>query len=271
MAVGAARDGSDMIPVDPVVLARTLGPPERLLVAVDHDGTLSPIVTDPSSARLADGAAEALARLAARAPVAVLSGRSLDDLTTRLGRLPVTLGADHGGTLVDHDGTARWLVGRTEVRAALDDAVARLDPLLAARPDWRIERKDLSVTVHHRRVSPEERARLLDAVRAVLLAVGDAHGGLALLEGRAVLELRARAADKGRALRELVDAHPGRVPLAIGDDVTDEDMFRVALELGGHAVGVVGSAHPSLAQERLAGPAEVVALLAALADDPRTR
>jgi trehalose 6-phosphate phosphatase len=59
------------------------------------------------------------------------------------------------------------------------------------------------------------------------------------------------------------------VPLAIGDDVTDEDMFRTALGLGGHAVLVDGSSHESVATARLADPAAVVALLVALADDVR--
>ncbi|MEY3020186.1 MAG: hypothetical protein RLZZ272_1170 [Actinomycetota bacterium] len=236
---------------------------------VDHDGTLSPIVRDPSAAALEVGAEDALERLAPRAPVVVLSGRGLDDLRARLGHLPVLIGANHGGTLVDRCGEVRWLVDPVPVATALDTLEHRLRALLTTDDGWLVERKDLSVTVHHRRVGADGRARTLPAVRAVLGEVASAHPGLEVLEGRAVLELRAADANKGRALREVLRAHPGRVPLAIGDDVTDEDMFRTALGLGGHAVLVDGSSHESVATARLADPAAVVALLVALADDVR--
>lgn len=254
---------------DPGALAERLGPPERLVVVVDHDGTLSPIVAEPSAAVLAQGAAEALERLALRAPVAVLSGRGLDDLRGRLGHLPIVLGANHGGTIIDRDGSVRWLVDADGVGGTLDALVGRLHALLGASAGWLVERKDLSVTVHHRRVDPATRERMLPVVRAALDGTAAEHPGLTVLEGRAVLELRVAGADKGRALRELVRAHPGRVPLAIGDDVTDEDMFRAALELGGEALLVEGSPHASAATARLADPGAVVALLSALADDGR--
>lgn len=253
---------------DPLALARRLGPAERLLVVVDHDGTLSPIAPDPDAAVLAPGAAEAIERLAARAPVAVVSGRGLDDLIARLGALPVTIGANHGGTLRRPDGTTRWLVDAEAVEGDLDALVERLDAILPTDAGWLVERKDLSVSVHHRLVAPGAVERHLPVVRSAMEAIAGERDGLAVLEGRAVLELRPLAADKGRALRELAAAAPGRVPLAIGDDVTDEDLFAAAIALGGHAVLVEGAGRASLASDRLADPAAVVALLEALAADP---
>jgi len=257
-------------PARPRELAERLGPPETLVVLVDHDGTLSPIAPRPEDAVLAEGAVAALSALAERAPVVVVSGRSLDDLVARLGHLPVAIAANHGATLRDRAGHVRWLVDPGATTDVLAEVADRLGTLVDPTSGWLVEAKDVSVTVHHRRVDADEVARLLPRVRALLEEVVAEERGLELLDGRAVLELRVAGADKGDAVREFMAHAPGRRPLVLGDDVTDEDMFRAARELGGTAVLVAAHERASAASVRLTDPAAVVELLARLAVAPGT-
>jgi trehalose-phosphatase len=109
--------------------------PSRALVVLDHDGTLSPIAATPDAAHLADGAADALARLATVADVAILSGRGLADLARRFDGLPLTLVSEHGLRAREDDGTAHELASPldaaeleqpSEVRAVLVPNFAEL-------------------------------------------------------------------------------------------------------------------------------------------------
>jgi hypothetical protein len=92
---------------------------------------------------------------------------------------------------------------------------------------------------------------------------GDAPG-FEILEGKAVMEMRPAGVNKGEAIAWLEVHFPDRTPLVFGDDVTDEDAFRVAQERGGDAILVAEVARPTLARWRLDGPDRVVALLRGL-------
>ena len=82
-----------------------------------------------------------------------------------------------------------------------------------------------------------------------------------------VVELRPAGASKGSAVGELmrVGPFPGRIPLAIGDDVTDESMFAAINRLGGMTIRVGAPDRPTEATYRIASPAAVRAWLATLA------
>jgi len=247
--------------VSPEALAATLGPAEGLLLVLDHDGTLSPIAPTPEAARLAPGARDALTRLGARTIVAVVSGRSLDDLARRLDGLPVTLCANHGVTLRHPDGREEWLIDRAAAVRALEDIAPAIEGLIGDEPGWLVERKDASLAVHHRLADPDVVARLLPGVVALLASHGGTAPGFTLLHGHAVVELRPVGMDKGRAVAALVEAHPGLRVVAVGDDVTDEDAFAAALARDGVAVIVGDHGATTRAPWRLAAPEDVIALL----------
>lgn len=249
----------------PEELAAELGPVERLLVAVDFDGTLSPIVDRPQDAVPVDGAVASLQALATRTQVVVVSGRQLDDLHARLGDLPVAWVGGHGAQLQHADGRRDDLIDEEVLGPWLDDAEHLVHSALDDAPGWLIERKRSSLAVHHRLAQPDSVDELLPRVEALLgdRAAGDPGG--TVLHGKAVLELRPRGVDKGAALARVLAATPELVPVAVGDDTTDEDAFRCAHEHGGQGILVADTARPTAAAARLDSPTAVVALLRALA------
>jgi trehalose 6-phosphate phosphatase len=250
---------------DPYDLAAAFGAPEEHLVVLDFDGTLSPIVDRPGDAAPADGALDAVRALALRCRVAIISGREVDDLSSRLDGIAVTLAGGHGAVIRHPDGSLEHLVDITTVAATLDEVEAQIRDLVDEVPGWYVERKDASLAVHHRLAAAEEVEELLPRVTALLDARCDAPPGFSLVAGKAVVELRPGEVDKGRALRHVAERAPGLTPLVIGDDVTDEDAFTCATELGGRSVLVAEETRDSAAQHRLADPAAVVAFLTAFA------
>lgn len=260
------------------VLLATLGDARRWTWVLDFDGTLAPIVDRPEDAELVDGAWEAITALAEVCEVAVLSGRPLDDLVARLGTLPpnVLLVGGHGSEARAPDGQRVALTDLDAATGALDALESQLTARLDEADGWQVERKVTSLAVHHRRVADDEVDAQLPWVRATLEGSLPQGPGLVLLEGKAVLEVKARGVDKGRALAwidehaadratRLPDAPPIR-PLVLGDDVTDEDAFVAARAAGGEGVLVATEPVATAARFRLRDPARVVTLLSAARD-----
>jgi trehalose 6-phosphate phosphatase len=251
---------------DPAQLATALGPASRWLMVLDFDGTLSPIVEHPDDAAPAAGAVDAIGALTDTTTVAIVSGRPVAELRARLGDLPVTFAGGHGAEVVTDDGTVTALVDDPDgVRATLDDAEQAVAATIDDEPGWLVERKDASLAVHHRRVPPAVRDRMLPEVVASLEAHLGSSPGFDLLEGKAVLELRPAGVDKGRAVAWIADRAPGLSPLVLGDDVTDEDAFREAARRGGASILVAERPRATVARWRLRDPQEVVTFLTALA------
>jgi trehalose-phosphatase len=266
-----------------------------LLVVTDFDGTLAPIVDEPSDARVVPPARTALERLevaAGRLPdgelvIAVLSGRDAADVASRVGVPGLRYLGQHGietATLPPGPG-ARPMVRADPELAAAGAALERLADRAAARlghPTWLvIERKGASVGLHYRRAERPGDARAaihaaLDAVAAEPGAPGAADADR--LESRRVVELRPRGAHgKGEATRRLIEqARPASV-LILGDDRTDADGFRAvrglreAGTIRALVVGVSGAAEtPAEVRDSVdvmvGSPGAASAILAALAD-----
>ncbi|TBR23614.1 trehalose-phosphatase [bacterium] len=233
----------------------------RLLVALDFDGTLAPLAPRPELARLPEATRAALRALAARADVvvAVVSGRGLRDLQTKVGLARVAYAGNHGFELAV-DGW-RWThPGVPARRAALARALADATSLCRLAHGAWVEDKGPTFTVHVRAV--RDRAGEA-ALRAGLSAALRRIGGLRLVPGKRVYEVRPRVDwDKGRAvelLRRLLA--PRAACVYVGDDVTDEDAFR---RLAGKALTVTVGHGPSAASHRVGSLAAVRRLLDAL-------
>lgn len=234
---------------------------DRVLVALDFDGTLAPEVDDPALARALPAAHAALLRLRALpgTTVALVSGRALDSLAA-VGALP-----DDAPLVGSHGLEVRFSAG--DAPPAIDDADrarvaalrALLEPLVATTEGAWIEVKPAGFAVHTRVVDPAAATALTEAVRAEALA---ADPGLTVRDGKNLVEFSVRDATKGDGVQALRARFAPDAVLFAGDDVTDEDALQ-ALEPGD--VGIKVGPAPSIAAHRVAGPAEVATLLRVLA------
>lgn len=197
-----------------------------LLVCLDFDGTLAPIVDRPDGAKLDPEMVERLARLAALVPTAVVSGRDLGDLRDRVPITGISMVGTHGVEIAHADGSVERVPGLERSDARLGGLVDRLRRATAALSGVLVEPKRHSVAVHWRLANPAAEAV---AERIVDAAAGD-FPEFRVGRGKMVAEFRpAVERDKGGAVALLRVAGNGAAPavLYIGDDVTDEDAFRV--------------------------------------------
>jgi trehalose 6-phosphate phosphatase len=206
-------------------------------VFFDFDGTLSEIVNDPASARLTAGARKALELLAARCPVAVLSGRDLADVSERVGLAGIWYAGSHGFELTAPDGTHHQNDAAAASIAVLDRVALRLRDQLAAIAGVVVEHKRFAVAVHYRNAARDRIGEVAAAVRAA-----GRRNALRVTTGREIIELRPNIDwDKGKTLRWVIDhlhdAGSGSfLPIYLGDDLTDEDAFDAVRQDG---IGIV--------------------------------
>jgi trehalose 6-phosphate phosphatase len=196
-------------------------------VFYDFDGTLSEIVEDPDSARLVDGAADALTSLSAACPVAILSGRDLADVRERIGLPGLWYAGSHGFELTGPDGTHHQNPEAAASIQVLAGAAADLADQLGHIPGVVVEHKRFGVAVHYRNAARDRVGEVAAAVRTA-----GQRTALRVTTGREVIELRPNIDwDKGRTLHWVLDyirdnegAGP-LLPIYLGDDITDEDAF----------------------------------------------
>ena len=230
---------------------------KRLAIFLDYDGTLTPIVSQPEDAWLSDSMRQALQALAAQAPVAILSGRDLDDVRRRVNLDGILYAGSHGFDIAGPRGLRKQVA--TEFLPKLDIAEKELHEALDGIPGARVERKHFSIAVHYRNVRE-------NAVPKVERAVGEVtarHRELRRLDGKKVYELLpAIDWDKGKAVIWLLETlglesrSGGIRPIYIGDDRTDEDAFR-ALQQHGIGILVSEQLQPTAASYSLKDPDEV--------------
>jgi trehalose 6-phosphate phosphatase len=234
-------------------------------VFLDYDGTLTPIIEDPAKAILPETTRRAIRRLALRCPVALISGRDVDDVRSMVGLDGLAYAGSHGFDVLAPDGS-RHQHG-DEFLQALDVAERDLRPTIQAVPGARLERKRFAIAVHFRQVGPPWVPELEEAVDRVAAAVS----GLRKTGGKMIFELRPDVDwDKGKAVMFLMDllGLPDEVvPIYVGDDETDEDAFR-AIRPGGIGVVVRGEGDDrfTAASYSLGSPEEVRHLVDFLAD-----
>jgi trehalose 6-phosphate phosphatase len=228
---------------------------DRLAVFLDYDGTLTPIVSHPENAWLSESMRETLRSLAGRLPIAVLSGRDLDDVRGRVHVDGIVYAGSHGFDIAGAGGLRREL--GAAYLPVLDAAERELREALDEIPGAQLERKHFSVAAHYRNVSQEDAFKVALAVDAV----AEKHRELRRINGKKVYELLPDIDwNKGRAvlwLLETLELERGNaMPIYIGDDRTDEDAFR-ALEKRG--VGILVSEQPQVtaANYALRNPEEV--------------
>jgi trehalose 6-phosphate phosphatase len=199
--------------------AITAGSPPPLLVGLDVDGVLAPIVQRADHARLLPGVADVLSSLCQLTSVAVVSGRALDDLEQRYAfPAGVTVVGSHG---LETRGAMTLTLDDTERHRLVDLIAAAEDALaIAGRGAW-VEHKPASVVLHLR----EARPHLADRATRSLVKASRRIDGAHLKLGHAVVELFARATSKATAISGLGDRLGASSVAFAGDDRTDEEVF----------------------------------------------
>ena len=197
------------------LLDELVSAPRASAILLDVDGVLAPIVEDPRAARVPETTRAELTRLTGRyGLVACVTGRPHDDAARVVGVPGIEIVGEHGLELVAE--AAEWIERLAD---------------FAAGVDWPAERKRLTLSFHFRRAGDEAAARAyLDRV-----AAWARESGLVTRYGRKVLEVRPPlAADKGTAVRALLERAGLDRALYAGDDTTDLDAFAAlaGLELG---------------------------------------
>lgn len=247
------------------VLAYLCADPRRSGLVLDFDGTLAPIVDDPTTSRMDPALGPVLTELAERlGVVAIVSGRPAAFLGSHAQVAGVLLHGLYGlerwedGAAVPAAGVAQW-------RGPVEDATAALHEAFDDAEGVWVEEKGHAVGVHWRNAPDVEAAGAWVEEELERLA---AATGLGREPGKLVEELRPPvAADKGTALAGLVEEHALEAVVYVGDDRGDLPAFAAAREAGGFAVGVDHGAQETPDDVRttvdllLEGTDEVAALL----------
>lgn len=234
-----------------------------VLLGLDIDGVLAPIVAHADDAILLAGVDAALERICSAdgVVVAAVSGRGLASMLTFGLPTAVRLTGSHGMEIHGEPMTPLDVVEQARFDELHTLSVSAASA--AGAGAW-VESKVASVAVHIREADPARGAAVLSRLAADARLVD----GASSKPGTAVLELFARHASKGTAIADLRAAIGARTVVFVGDDLTDEEAFAV---LGPDDVSIKVGDAPTVAQWRLRDPHHVLQWLQLLAEGLQAR
>jgi trehalose 6-phosphate phosphatase len=190
------------------------------LLAFDFDGTLAPIVARPEDARVSRAVAGRLEQLMRWLPVAIVTGRQVEDVRDRLGFVPHYIVGNHGAEDDSDPDTTQRL---KQALAGVRDALRVRQPVLDAA-GVNVEDKDQSIALHYRLARDRDRARAV-----IDEALADVGPALKVFGGKMVVNVTASdAPDKAQAVRRLVQRSGAGAAVFAGDDLNDEPVFAAA-------------------------------------------
>lgn len=202
---------------------------------LDIDGTLLEYAARPQEVRVGEDLLGLLERLRAAAggALALVSGRSVEDIDNLFAPRTFPAAGQHGTERRGADGTIHR---HTPPLDGLARAAADIVRLTAAHAGLVFENKGMTLALHYR-LAPVLRTLAEREMRAIAAALGDAFE---LQTGKFVAEIKPSGKDKGSAVAEFAAEPPfsGRLPVFVGDDLTDEPAFELVNRLGGHSVKV---------------------------------
>lgn len=243
-------------PVSPEKLCDLLPAASAVLLMLDYDGTLVPIVDKPDTARPDPQLLLLLENLAAKPGLimAVISGRGTGDLEALLKTKQVIKVSCHGTRINWPDGRYEFTMpanardGIRKLAALARQAMSSCDGIL-------IEDKGTNLALHYRLaeqiVVEKVLFEFIKSVRHIIKS-----NDLEIMRGKKVLEIRPRGVNKGTAVKRLLREFPEAYPIYIGDDITDEDAF-CALGDSGLSVLVADIDRTTAAHYRLSDSSEV--------------
>ncbi|MFD0794875.1 bifunctional alpha,alpha-trehalose-phosphate synthase (UDP-forming)/trehalose-phosphatase [Mucilaginibacter litoreus] len=196
------------------------------LLLLDYDGTLVPFKKEPGMAKPGDELLETLAQLASHPynTVYIVSGRDNYTLEEWLGKLAIGIIAEHGAK--QRNKGESWVeMVDSEFKGQLKSVEEVMEKYVESCPGSFIEKKDFSLAWHYRKADPFTGINKSKELYKELL---ERTTGLPLniLNGHKVIEVKSLATDKGKAIEKILNSRNYDFILSIGDDQTDEDMFR---------------------------------------------
>ncbi len=247
----------------------------QVLLLIDFDGTLAPIVDRPESAEMPARARILLHELIAGRffTVGIISGRAIDDLKKKIDVEGMIYAGNHGFEIEGPDITF------------VNPIVSELKPLfriikrvlvanLGAIKGILIEDKGITLSIHYRQVSETKTKDVKNLVESAINGVAS-RGLIKVIPGKKVYEVKPAVNwDKGKAIRLLMKhvgkggRNSGLLPIYLGDDVSDEDAFQTIEKYGRGITVRVGERHSnSIARYFLRSPDEVYSFLIRLRDN----
>lgn len=206
-----------------------LPPFQQAALLLDMDGTLIDLAPTPDSVVVAPGLPEALATLrdALGGALAIVTGRPIETVDRLFGEAPGAVAGEHGGAIRHSLGEG---IQRPDLPTPPESWLQAAEAAVSRYPGALLERKARGFALHYRQ-APEAR----DVFHTTLRELLNSFPGFELHPAHMLWEVRPIGADKGRAVTALMQRPPfaGRLPIFIGDDVTDEDGMREARKRGG--------------------------------------
>jgi trehalose 6-phosphate phosphatase len=208
----------------------TLPPFRRAALLLDMDGTLIDLAPTPDAVVVPAGLPDALARLrqALGGALAIVTGRPIETVDRLFGDAPGAVAGEHGGAIRHAAGAS---IERVDLPAPPDAWLLAADALVRSFPGALLERKARGFALHYRQ-APQGTREVFHKELSAMLATTP---GFELHPAHMLWEVRPLGADKGKAVAALMQRAPfaGRLPVFIGDDVTDEDGMRESRAMGG--------------------------------------
>lgn len=248
----------------------------HIMLLFDYDGTLTPIVERPEMAELDENVRGNIQRLAHQRhiTVGIISGRALPDLKSRVAVEGIIYAGNHG---LEIEGPGLQFVNpiADELRPALRLLYKVLDRTLGGIRGVFVEDKGLSLSIHYRMVE-DNQVQEVGNIFHRIVAGAQAVGKIRVTLGKKVYEVRPAAPwDKGKAINLLIRRygkgtfHSGLLPSYLGDDLTDEDGFKVVDEYQGISVLVGEPVTKTAARYTLDSPEEVGVFLGTLSGEAK--
>ncbi len=229
------------------------------LLLLDYDGTLVPIISDPEQAVPGQNLLDLLEGLGSSEEnhVLLISGRSSTWLEKYFGHLPVNLIAEHGARSKSKNGG--W-VTEVQTHSEWKGQIHQIMEMYVRRCAHSfIEEKDFSIVWHYRESDPiQGKLRSAELISELNDYIRNRH--LQVLSGKKIIEVRNSGIDKGTAIRKVLARETYDFVFAVGDDRTDEDMFRLLMDHPNCYSIKIGS-EASFAKFNLHTPQMVISLL----------
>lgn len=208
-------------------LLKTYESSKKRLLLFDYDGTLVPFQDKPENSYPDEELLLILQELVKkdRNKVVVISGREKNSLNEWLGHLNINLVAEHGSWLKEQGKNWQEVVGsqgdvwKSELKPTLESFVDKT-------PKSYVEEKSHTLVWHYRRADPSLVSMRIRELKATLLSQ-ISNKNLTLIEGHKILEIKRNDFNKGIMARTFIQKSQPDFCLGIGDDTTDEDIFKV--------------------------------------------